>query len=44
MLQEWVEEYEVRDDEYSLKKHRKIFDKFKGRKKEYTSVLGYDVQ
>lgn len=35
MLQGWVKEYETRDDEYSLKHHRAIFDSFKGVKHEH---------
>ncbi len=38
-LIDWVRDYETRDDEYSLKRHRQIFEMFNGRKKEYTSVL-----
>ncbi len=34
----WVREYETRDDEYGLKRHRRIFDGFRGPKREYTSV------
>ena len=34
----WVKEYETRDDEYGLKRHRKTFDEFKGPKREFTSV------
>ncbi len=33
-LQEWVQNYEIRDDEYSLKGHREIFKSFQGPKKE----------
>jgi adenylate kinase family enzyme len=33
----WVKQYEIRDDEYGLKKHRQIFDNFTGNKKEYTT-------
>ncbi len=33
-LQEWVQNYEIREDEYSLKGHREIFATFKGPKKE----------
>ncbi len=40
-LIDWVQEYETRDDEYGLKRHRKIFEMFNGRKKEYTSVSSY---
>jgi len=34
----WVREYETREDEYGLKRHRKIYDLFTGKKREYTSV------
>jgi len=40
-LIEWVKEYENREDEYGLKRHRKIFDDFQGSKREYTSVGNY---
>lgn len=36
MLQDWVREYETRQDEYSLQQHRAIFDNFKGVKQEHT--------
>ncbi|HEO64641.1 MAG TPA: shikimate kinase [Spirochaetes bacterium] len=36
-LQEWVQNYENRDDEYSLKGHREIFESFQGSKKEIHS-------
>lgn len=36
-LIDWVKQYEIRDDEYGLKKHRQIFDNFTGNKKEYTN-------
>lgn len=32
----WVREYATRDDEYSLARHRRIFDGFAGRKREIT--------
>ena len=38
----WVGEYETRDDEYGLKRHRKIFNDFKGLKREYPTVASYD--
>jgi adenylate kinase family enzyme len=34
-LLDWVREYDTRDDEYSLARHRRIFDSFPGRKREY---------
>ena len=41
-LIQWVQEYETRDDEYGLKRHRQVFDKFLGSKKEYTSIASYE--
>lgn len=35
MLQDWVREYENRQDEYSLQQHRAIFNNFKGVKQEH---------
>lgn len=40
-LIEWVRQYEIRDDEYGLKRHRAIFDAFDGRKREYIEVSSY---
>ena len=37
MLVAWVREYETRDDEFSLREHRKLFDAHAGRKVEYRS-------
>jgi adenylate kinase family enzyme len=37
-LIQWVKDYEFRDDEYGLKRHRRIFDSFSGAKREYTST------
>jgi adenylate kinase family enzyme len=37
MLLDWVREYETRDDEFSLREHRKLFDAHTGRKVEYRS-------
>jgi adenylate kinase family enzyme len=34
----WVREYDTRDDEYSLARHRAVFDGFTGSKREYRSV------
>ena len=33
-LLDWVRAYETRDDEYSLRAHRALFDRFPGRKRE----------
>lgn len=38
----WVREYETREDEYGLRRHRRLFDAFTGVKKEYLSVASYD--
>ena len=37
MLVEWVREYETRDDEFSLREHRRLFDAHAGPKVEYRS-------
>jgi hypothetical protein len=34
-LIDWVRQYEVRDDEYGLARHRAVFDAFVGIKREY---------
>ncbi|MCU0538144.1 MAG: shikimate kinase [Hydrococcus sp. Prado102] len=39
MLIAWVREYENRDDEFSLRKHRQLFDSYMGNKVEYNSNL-----
>ena len=39
-LLSWVREYAVRDDEYSLAAHRRIFDAFPGVKREYADPAG----
>ena len=41
-LIQWVQEYETRDDEYGLKRHRQVFDRFLGPKKEYRSIASYE--
>ena len=40
-LVQWVREYETREDEYGLRRHRQVFEQFAGRKREYTSVECY---
>ncbi|TWI10394.1 AAA family ATPase [Aerolutibacter ruishenii] len=35
MLLDWVRGYETRDDEFSLRRHRMLFDGFSGEKREY---------
>lgn len=37
----WVAEYDKREDEYGLKRHREIFDNFTGCKREYKNVKEY---
>jgi adenylate kinase family enzyme len=37
MLLQWVREYEIREDEFSLSEHRRLFDMHEGRKVEYRS-------
>ena len=37
----WVREYETRDDEYGLKRHRFIYDHFGGIKREYKTIASY---
>ena len=41
-LIQWVKQYETRDDEYGLKRHRRMFDNFSGTKREYTSTGSYE--
>jgi adenylate kinase family enzyme len=41
-LVDWVRQYEMRDDEYGLRRHRAIFDRFDGPKREYTTIASYD--
>jgi adenylate kinase family enzyme len=36
MLLDWVNQYESRNDDFSLKCHRKIFEEFEGSKREIT--------
>jgi adenylate kinase family enzyme len=36
-LLEWVRQYETRSDEYSLMRHRSVFDTFSGPKQEFTA-------
>jgi adenylate kinase family enzyme len=40
-LIQWVREYQTRADDYSLKRHRQVFERFTGPKREYTSVEDY---
>lgn len=34
-LIDWIRDYETRTDEYSLARHRRLFDDFRGAKREY---------
>jgi len=38
MLIDWVKQYDKREDEFSLKSHRRLFDSFTGYKKEIKTV------
>ena len=40
-LVRWVRAYESRDDEYGLARHRRMFETFHGKKREYGSVASY---
>lgn len=40
-LIDWVADYEVRDDEYGLERHRELFDNFPGKKREFRNVAEY---
>lgn len=37
-LLQWVRQYETRGDEYSLQAHRRLFESFRGPKREYTEA------
>lgn len=37
MLLAWVEQYPERSDEFSLQAHRRLFDQYAGKKREFTS-------
>ena len=37
MLLDWVEQYSVRDDEFSLAAHQRLFNEFSGAKREFKS-------
>lgn len=40
-LVNWVKSYNTRTDEYGLARHRKLFDAFTGKKREFRSVSEY---
>lgn len=37
----WVREYETRNDEYGLQRHRLLFERFQGKKREYKRIDEY---
>lgn len=39
MLIDWIKGYAIRDDEFSLLAHRKLFEKFSGKKKELNETM-----
>jgi adenylate kinase family enzyme len=39
-LVSWVRQYETRDDEYGVRRHRAVFDEFAGQKVEYRQLPG----
>jgi len=41
MLIEWVKQYPERDDEFSLKSHRSLYERFEGEKVEYQSNIKF---
>ena len=43
-LVKWVQDYETRDDEYGLSRHRKLFDSFSGNKRELKYASEYSIQ
>ncbi|MDX1556834.1 MAG: shikimate kinase, partial [Xanthomonadales bacterium] len=40
----WVRKYETREDEYGLKRHRRIYAQFDGPKREYNSIDSYSEE
>lgn len=42
MLLDWVRGYETREDEFSLRRHRALFEGFNGAKREYTEQAALD--
>ena len=41
MLVEWVRGYDTRDDEFSRRRHRELFDRFSGDKQEHVQQVYY---
>lgn len=37
MLISWIQQYDRREDEFSLQAHRRLFDEYRGNKREYES-------
>jgi adenylate kinase family enzyme len=42
MLSKWIENYSMRQDEFSLTAHRQLYDSYTGKKHEYTSNSRHD--
>lgn len=42
MLVDWIRAYDQREDEFSYRAHRHLFDAFKGKKREFTSNARHD--
>lgn len=41
-LIEWVRSYESREDEYGLRRHRELFESFRGKKREFDDPRRYE--
>lgn len=41
-LVQWIRSYESRTDEYGLSRHRKLYESFKGKKREFSDPREYD--
>ena len=42
-LIEWVKSYELREDEFGLRRHRQLFDSYPGKKREFRSITDYEI-
>ncbi len=42
-LIDWVKQYGERDDDCSLRQHRRLFESFSGAKREYRALVEYDL-
>ena len=40
-LIQWVRDYEIRNDEYGLRRHRALYESFQGKKREFTHPSQY---